>query len=160
MPATAEEFGRIEATLNGEARTWYTLTMTRDGETDASARFSTNQFTSDLHLQGHPQPSFTSTDVLSIDLRYSGKYQPGAAPMEAEIMYLPAGMKPPFWTSSQTGTPVSVTFEDLSLDGETGRAAGTFTATLCMMQTLGGDPDTSQCQPIEGRFDTRVMIEK
>lgn len=160
IPATAEEFGRIEATLNGEARTWYTLTMARGEQAHASATFSTSRFSSDLHLQGHPRPSFTSTDVLSIDLMYRGEYQSGAAPMEAEIMYLPTGMRPPFWTSNQTGTPVSVTFEELTLDGDTGRAVGAFTATLCMTEVITDNPDTSQCQPIEGRFDTQVMIEE
>ncbi len=160
LPATAEEFGRIEATLNGEDRIWYTLTMTQGGQTDASATFSTSRFTSDLHLQGHPRPSFTTSDVLSIDLMYRGEYQPGAAPMEAEVIYLPTGMRPPFWTSSRTGTPVTVTFEELTLEGETGRAVGAFAATLCMTEVLTDDPDPSQCQPIEGRFDTQVMIEE
>jgi len=160
ISASADEFGRIEATLNGEARTWYTLSLTQGGQTDASATFSTGSFTSDLHMQAHPRPSFTSTDVLSIDLMYQGAYQPGAAPMDIEIMYLPTGMQPPIWTSASTGTPVSVTFDELSLDGDVGRAVGAFSATLCMVETIGADPDTSQCQPIEGRFDTQVMIEK
>lgn len=160
IPASADEFGRIEATLNGEARTWYTLTLTLGGQTDASATFSTGSLTSDLHMQAHPRPSFTTTDVLSIDLMYRGAYQPGADPMDVEIMYMPTGMRPPFWTSSSTGTPVSVTFDELSLDSDVGHATGTFSATLCIVEALGADPDTSQCQPIEGRFDTKVMIEK
>lgn len=111
-------------------------------------------------MQGHPQPSFTSTDVLSIDLMYRGEYQPGAAPMEAEVMFLPTGMRPPYWTSNHTETDVSVTFDELALDGDIGRAVGTFTAKLCKTEVITGAPDTSQCQQVEGRFDTRVLIEE
>ncbi len=155
----AQEFGRIEASLNGEARTWYTLSLSDGERTDASATFSTGKLTSDLHLQAHPRPSFTTSDMLSIDLMFRGDYQPGDAPMDVEIMYLPSGMRPPFWTSARTGTPVSVAFEELAVDGDSGRAVGTFSATLCRTEVISDDPDTGQCQPIEGRFDTRLLVE-
>lgn len=158
-PAAAEEFGRIEATLNGEVRTWYTIALSRGGARDASATFSAGRFTSDLHLQGHPRASFTTTDVLSIDVMYQGEYRPGAAPIGASVMYMPTGMTPPFWTSEGTDTPVSVAFEELTLDGGAGRAVGTFSATLCLVEAIAGDPDSGRCQPIEGRFDTGILVE-
>lgn len=157
--AAAEEFGRIEATLNGEARTWYTIALTHGGETDASATFSAAPQVSDLHLQGHPRPSFTTGDVLSIDLMYIGNVGPGAVPMSAEVTYMPTGMTPPIWTSLPDGSGTTVAFDTLDLDGDIGHAAGTFAGTVCLVETVASDPDPTRCQRIEGRFDTQVLIE-
>ena len=127
---------------------------------DASATFSTGRLTSDLHIQGHPRPSFTTSDVLSIDLMYRGRFEPGAEPMAIEVMYMPTGMRPPFWTSDQAPSPASVSFDALSLEDGAGRASGTFSATLCIVETITSEPDTARCQPIEGRFDTQLLIEE
>ncbi|WP_112322735.1 hypothetical protein [Oceanibium sediminis] len=160
LPLSAEEFGRIDGTLNGEPRNWYTISLTQGGQSDASATFSTGGITSDLHLQGHPRAAFTTSDVLSIDLMYMGAVEPGKAPISVEVMYLPTGMTPPFWSSEEAPAPASVTFEELTLDGDIGRAVGSFSATLCKVESLTSGANTSQCQQIEGQFDTQVLIEE
>lgn len=160
LAAAAEEFGRIDATLDGETRAWYTIAMTQGSRTDASATVSTGGVTSDLHIQGHPRPSFTTSDVLSIDLMYRGNVQSGAEPMSVEVMYMPTGMKPPFWTSDKGASPASVSFDRLSLESGAGRASGTFSATLCIVENMTAEPDTTRCRPIEGRFDTQLLVEE
>lgn len=163
-PAQAEEFGRIDATLNGDARTWYTITLQQGGQRDASATFSSRRIgfssSSDLHIQGHPRPSFTTSDVLSIDLTTVGDIEPGTVADGVEVMYMPTGMRPPFWTSGEGAGSASVSFETLTLDGEIGRAVGTFQTTVCIKETLMADADPTRCQDIAGRFDTQVLIEE
>ena len=158
--AAAEEFGRVEASLDGQSMTWVTLVITQGNETDASATFSVNRFASDLHIQGHPRPSFTTSDVLSIDLMYRGDIGPGTTPIEAEITYMPTGMRPPFWTSARSGVPVTISFDVLMLEGDVGRATGTFSGRICRTEILTDDPDTNDCRQIEGRIDTQVLIEE
>ena len=163
-PAQGEEFGRIEANLNGDARTWYTIVLQQGGQRDATATFDTRRvgFATvwNLRVQGHPRPSFTSNDVLSINLGSTGDVQPGTFTAEAEVMYMPTGMRPPFWTSGEGAGSASVSFETLTVDGEIGRAAGSFRSTICIKETLMADADPTRCQDIEGWFDTQLLIEE
>lgn len=44
----------------------------------------------------------------------------------------------------------------VDLEGDEGGVTGTFTAELCYVEKLYGDPDESTCQPISGTIDTRI----
>lgn len=162
--ASAEEFGRIEAKVNGEARIWYTVALQRGGKTDATATFGTRRVgfanTWSLQIQGHPRPSFTSNDVLSINLFSTGEVEPGTFTTGTEVMYLPTGMRPPIWTSGEGEGNASISFDVLAPEGEIGRAAGTFSSKVCIQETMTSEPDPTRCQQIAGRFDTQVLIEE
>ena len=157
----AGEFGRISAEFGGETREWYSISMEQGGEIAASARMSSGRLTTDLHIQGHPGPSFTTTDVLSIDAMFIGKFADDATPNSVEVLHLPEGMSGPFWTSEGAPTPASVSFEllETAAAGEIGRTVGSFMAELCRKVTVTAEPDTSDCRPITGTFDTQLLME-
>lgn len=157
--AMAESFGTITADYGGESRQWHTITLVAGGTTAASATFDAGRMLSELHLQGHPRPAYTTTDVLSIDVSYRSPYTPGATPMIIEIIHLPEGMSGPIWTTDRAPTQPKVSFETLDLESDTGRAIGSFEATLCFVESLYAEPDLDRCKPIVGSFETNVLIE-
>ncbi|MBF9030455.1 hypothetical protein HKCCE3408_08615 [Rhodobacterales bacterium HKCCE3408] len=160
--AGAEEFGTIETTYAGEGRTWFTISMVQDGETLASADLSEGRMgLVNLHLQGHPRPTFTSSDVLSIDATFMGEVAAGAEPMTLEIMYLPEGMSGPIWTSQDAPTPPMIVLETLETAeaGQVGSVAATFAGEVCFRASMREEPDPTNCNTIEGRIDSQLLFE-
>lgn len=159
--AISEEFGRIEADFDSEEREWFTISLKQNGQTDASATFGRGRMTTDLHIQGHPRPVFTASDVFSIDVMFIGGFVPGDKPASVDIIHLPEGMSGPIWTSEGAPAPVVLIFEALetSEPGEIGRAIGSFEAELCLKASITAEPDTSDCRLISGTFDTQVLME-
>ncbi|WP_112321365.1 hypothetical protein [Oceanibium sediminis] len=157
--AMAESFGTISADHGGDSRDWFTIRIDTGNATGASATFRAGKMLSNLHMQGHPKPSFTTKDVLSIDASFRSPYKPGAAPMIVEIILMPDGMSRPFWTSDQAPGPAEISFETLDLNSDPGRAVGTFSAVLCMVEELYAEPDLDSCKPISGSFETNIALE-
>jgi hypothetical protein len=156
-PAFAEQLGTISAEYDGTQHEWFTVTVKMNDRTVGTATFSEGRMLTDVHMQGHPRPNFTTMDVISLDVSYRSPFEAGAAPMIMEVIHMPTGMKPPIWTSEHTGTPAVIAFD--TLDTHSGHASGTFEATLCKVANLGADPDTSDCKPIKGTFDTGLVVE-
>ncbi len=87
--------------------------------------------------------------------------QPGpqTAPIELTITYAPKGTKE-YWTSMDAPTPGKITLTTLERKGNEGRAVGTFKALLCFAKDYSSGPDTKNCRPIDGSFDTKFFVEK
>ena len=158
-PAMANEFGQVTATLDGTERTWYTIYIQRGDEITATATLNSGQ-TTDLHIQSHPRPAFTTDDVLIVDVMYLGDVSPGGAPFSIEVMYLEKRMSGPIWGSEGAARQPTLAIESLDLGDDEGHVAGGFSAQLCFIERIGADPDTGKCKDVEGRFDTRLQIEK
>lgn len=159
--ASAEEFGRIKAALDGEAREWFTIAMETDSGTAATATFGAGPMnTGNLHVQGHPRPSFTSTDVLSVDTMFLGT-NGDAQQMDVSVMYMPDGMSGPYWQSDGAPGEASLMLETLEIGeaGDIGRASGRFEAEICLKESPAAPLDTTNCRRISGSFDTRVLME-
>ncbi len=155
--AWGDELGRIDADLGGEARVWHTISLEQDGEVHASAEFRKSAMFTMLHLQGHPEARFTTSDVLNIDLMWRGDPKPGAAPMSVEVMFMPAGMKGPFWISE--GAPEAAGADlVVERDGDRGRVSGTFSAMLCRQDSVTAAPDTGDCRTISGSVDSGLIV--
>jgi len=160
-PALGNEFGTVNGDLNGEARQWFTLMVPMDDRLIATATLKFNRRWTDLHIQAGPTTSFTTNDVISIDLMFMGEMAAGASPMSTEVTYLPEGMSGPIWTTAEAehGQP-TVTFETLEIAEDLGRAIGTFSARLCFQDGFVAPVDLDNCQDISGHFDTQLQIER
>jgi hypothetical protein len=150
-----EDIGMIEATFNGEAITQPTV-IARDGA-DAQATatlFLIGPF-SDLSIAGFS----LDNRRLGVDVQYMSQ-QPGpeTTPMSLTITYDPPGPGG-LWTSDDAPAPPSVTVTTLQIEGEEGRAIGSFAAVLCYAEGYEAAADIANCHLIEGRFDTRIRVE-
>lgn len=162
LPALSQEFGQIAATYDGEERTWYTIARESGGETQATATYGSslaNFF--DLHIQGHPRPTFTSTDVLSVDAMVQGGIEAGGRLVDVEILHIPDGISRPTWTSQDAPTRSTLSIEAIETGepGETGTLTGTFSGQVCLRESMTAEPDPMNCRMIEGRIKTRILLE-
>ena len=153
----AEEVGKINLTMNGEAREFFVISATRGDETVRTASFKDDGRLPSLDVQGHPVPRFTASDVFSISAFWFGSFDPGKSP-DVEIIYLPETMTKPFYTSDQVPEAPQFTLDSFEQDGTSGRATGSFTAKLCFVPKLYEPPDMNDCKVIEGTFDTALDV--
>jgi len=157
MATEIEEIGTMQTVFDGEKIIQPTVLATQGDNRRPTAYLF------------RPGGEFSSLTVSSINpskprvfvvLDYFAE-TPGrdTAPMRVDITYasLPGTRH---WTSEEVPTPPSVTFTTLEVDGEEGRAAGTFEALLCFAEDYGADADLDNCRKIEGSFDTRFFIEE
>jgi len=155
----AEELGRITAYLNGASTTWHTVTMQQGGRRVATASFAQGARLSELHVQGHPEPRFTTRDVFSVEVRYLGRYAPGAVPLSVDVMHMPDGMGGPFWTSRGAGTEPTVEINALEVWGNYGRLTAHFTAELCFLRIISSATDPENCRAVTGLIETELSVE-
>ncbi|QDC10449.1 hypothetical protein FHY55_14885 [Oceanicola sp. D3] len=159
LPASAEELGRITAFVAGEAKQWFTITMTQGGRQVATASFEQGARLTELRVQGHPGPSFSTRDVFSLDVRYEGPFTPGAVPLSVDVMHVPEGMGGPFWTSRNAGKPAQVDIVELEVWGSYGRLVATFEAELCFRPIISSATDTGNCRAVTGVIETEISVE-
>lgn len=153
-----EEIGRLQATFDGESIDQPTVLASSDEETSSTAFILLIAGgMSALSLAGY---SLDNTR-LGLEATYMTE-QPGpqTVPINLTITYAPQGTQGDWWTSDDAPTPPSITFTTLEADGKEGRAVGTFTALLCYAENYATDPDTGNCRPIEGSFDTKIFVEQ
>ncbi|MCC5969984.1 MAG: hypothetical protein JJU15_08535 [Pararhodobacter sp.] len=121
-----------------------------------------------LTISGHDpaSPNILTDQVLALDVHLnSADIAPGTT-MDADITYVVDGsggfIPRLFYTSSDTDTQASVTFDRLDLTPGGGHAEGSFSAELCKMEgaNLISGPDLSDCIHVEGRFDTALVEEE
>ncbi|MHA3980618.1 hypothetical protein ACW9UR_23370 [Halovulum sp. GXIMD14794] len=160
LPAmlSAEEIGGMTASFDGEEREWHIISVTRGERTAMSASFSGPERLPTLSLQGHPEPRFTTSDVLAVSGSWFNGYDPGKSITGVEINFMPQGMSKPFYTSHQVPGEATMTLESLELGEETGQAAGAFSGKICLVQELYGEPDLADCKEVSGRFDTLLQV--
>lgn len=150
-----EEIGMIEASFDAATITQPTV-LARDGDqAQATAFMFLTGVTAALSISGYD----TDNARLSVEVDYMTE-QPGpeTAPMGMTISYAPG--KGGRWTSEDAPSAPTVTFITLEADDEEGRAAGTFTAELCLAEDYEGGGDPGNCRVIKGHFDTRFFVER
>lgn len=155
--AGADELGIIEADFGGEARVWHTISLEQGGEFHASAEYRKHSGFTMLNVQGHPEPKFTTSDVLSVNLMWMGDPNPGTAPMTVEVMFMPEGMKGPYWISADAPEAAEADLV-VEADGDRGRVSGTFRAMLCRQSDMSTPPDTNDCKTISGTVDSGLLV--
>lgn len=158
-PAGAEGLGRITAYLGGEARAWHTITMEQGGRTVATASFEQGPRLTELRVQGHPEPGFSTHDVFSVDVRFEGRFAPGAVPLSVDVMHVPEGMGGPFWTSRGAAREARVDIVELEVYGGYGRLVATFEAELCFRPIISAATDSGNCRPVTGVIETEIAVE-
>lgn len=148
--------GQIDAFIDGERHIWRTITLEQSGETISTARFHQSARMAELYLQAHPEPRFTTHDVISLEVRYLGQYSPKAEPMDVEILYMPNGMGGPFWTSR--GAPLSATIDVIDFDiwGDVGKITVAFSGEICHRAKISAVPDPTNCKTVSGVAETEL----
>ncbi|MDF0600406.1 hypothetical protein P1J78_06665 [Psychromarinibacter sp. C21-152] len=154
--ALAEEFGTVTVDMGGEARTFYTITAESGGETAATAEFGKQSMFTTLHIQAHPAPRFTATDVISLDLMWMGDFAPGKAPNSVELIHMPDGMNGPIWTNEGAPQPIAT---DLEIDLEGGTVRGSFGGPLCIRESIAAETDTGTCMEVSGTVESGLLVQ-
>ena len=154
----AEEAGKITAEIDGTQRVWSVITVTRGDESMISASFNGSNRLASLSLQGHPEPRFTTTDVLSVEGMWFGGYSADKPVTDVEIIFMPEGMSNPFYTSDQVPEQATITLDTLDVGETEGRATGSFSGKICRVAKLYEEPDLDDCINLSGTFDTAIQI--
>ena len=151
-----EEIGMIEASFDGETIAQPTV-LARDGEESSPTAFLfLAGATANLNIAGYSADNAR----LSVEVDFmTERPGPETAPLGVTIIHAPRGT-PPHWTSEERPAAPRVIFTTLEIDGEEGRAAGTFSGELCLAEDYEGGGDPDNCRMIEGRFDTRFFVER
>ncbi|MBS8227285.1 hypothetical protein DYI42_13730 [Vannielia litorea] len=133
--------------------------MSQGGDATASASLRRGTRLTELSVHGHPEPAFSTRDVLSLEVRYLGAYAPGALPLSVDVMHMPEGMAGPFWTSRGAANPARVDIVELDVYGSYGRLVATFEAELCFRPIISSATDTGNCRPVTGLIETEIVVE-
>lgn len=152
-----EAIGKLTANFGGEAITQPTVHI-QSGKEKSNTAFLFVQKVgfSNLSLSGYS----ADNKRLGIDVSYMS-LQPGpkTAQIEQTVTYASGGSTA-FWTSDGAPKPAKITFTTFETKGNEGRAIGKFEALVCYVKTPTAEPDTKNCRPIEGSFDTKFFVEK
>ncbi|MGA9573242.1 MAG: hypothetical protein WBS20_04755 [Lysobacterales bacterium] len=154
----AEEVGQINADLDGEARQWFTISVKQGERKALSASFRNDNRLPTLSLQGHPEPRYSSADVLSVTASWFGAYDPAKSPVSVEIIFMPEGMSKPFYTSDQVAESPTLTVDMMEWSDDTGRATGSFSGKICLVPKLYEAPNLDDCKTVSGTFDTAIQV--
>lgn len=157
MAMEVEEIGTMQTTFDNDSITLPTVLATQGDETSPTAYlFRPGAGISSLTISSYsPGNSRLFVELMYFEVTPT----PDMAPVLVAVSYDPPGTGQ-FWTSEEAPTPPSVTFTTLEVDGEEGRAVGTFEALLCFAEDYGAEADLDNCRPIEGSFDTRFFVEE
>ncbi|WP_417268761.1 hypothetical protein [Celeribacter sp.] len=154
----AEQLGTVSIIWDGEAQDWFTISDDSGDALIAWASLKNGERLSSISIQAHPNPRFSSKNILSISLTYLGAFEPDTPPNEAEFIYTTNGMRPPFYTSAGAPIAPTVTIEGYEATQQDGQLTGTFSATLCLAKDLYGDVDTNDCKDLSGSFSTGILL--
>lgn len=152
LAQTINPVGTMTATIDGAPYEGETLDVPSEGTSTAEAR-AIGPITS-LTVQAHDVGAKGRMEnVLSVEVTLMGD---GSAPsiVDASASFWPKGMGAPFYLSEDSGRPVEVTFDNLSLEDGAASVTGGFSARLCRKENFTAETDTSDCKEVEGRFDT------
>ena len=157
FPAWAEELGQVQFTFDGEDRSWFTLTYDVKGAPRASAQVKSNSFGDVVDINAFPESDSPTLERLSLSWIYPRSLVGTASPehrrvVSFDITWSLGMVTGPQWVSRNEQLDLAT----VDLEGDEGHVTGTFTAELCYVEKLYGDPDESTCQPISGAIDTRI----
>lgn len=153
-----EEIGTLVATFGDEQISQPTVIAKRGNEESPTAYLlQIGAGMSALNFFGY----IPGKARLDVNMTYM-KEVPDAQtpPIDMTIQYTPPDAGKSYWTSDDAPTAPQITFTTLELDGDQGRALGSFSAVLCFADSYESGPDTANCRPIEGTVDTRFFVEK
>lgn len=151
-PVSAQDMqtiGLIEAVFADETLSQTTVSYLDDGQRRATASLANVANLTALTIQ-----SADRTPVIIEAMFNSTEPGPQTAPIDVMIGYFPSGMQS-YWTSEDAGEPAQLSFEVL----DDTQAIGTFEALLCFVPEGAEEPDTANCEPISGRFETALIRE-
>lgn len=152
-----EEIGKLTANFAGETITQPTVLVKGEEKGNTAFLFVQQAGFSSLSLAGYS----ADNSRLGIDVSYfSLQPTPETTPMDVTITYSPPRPSKGFWTSGEAPHSATITFTTFETNGNQGRVVGTYQAQLCRAESIGSEPDTDNCRPIEGTFDSRYFIEK
>lgn len=152
MAAQAQQIdvlGDIRAEIDGEEARFVTL---RAGE-EATASIERHQGVSYLSLMGTEREDGTGAQLVLSVMYMDTPTQP--LPDTVLLDLFPTGFTPPFWTAP---AGIGIEFTRFDADGATGRAEGSFTASLCRQDEPEDDVDLDDCREIRGSFATDLAI--
>ena len=153
----ATAIGTIDATLNGEAATWYVLEFATDDGPQTTASWSSIMGVMlTVSLQAHPEQRYAIEDTLSLDLTFFSP--PSGCPCSygsdaVSVMYWPESTMLENVHSSDAGGNAEATvtvFEEIA--ESVYRLEGTFSAEMPLLPRMNQEPDMSQVATIEGSF--------
>lgn len=158
--AVAQEttvIGTIDASLNGQAATWYLLEFATDEGPQATASWSSIMgVVLSVSLQAHPERRYAIEDTLSLELTFFTP--PSDCPCSygsdaISVMYWPESTMLENVHSSDAGgnAETTVTVFEETADGVY-RLEGTFSAEMPLLPRMNQEPDMSQVATIEGSF--------
>ena len=154
LPAVAETLGQITAFIGADRLSWYTITMEQGGRTVPTASLRQGQRLSEMLVQGHPEPEFSTRGMFSVDARFLGGIAPGVVPLSVDVVHMPEGMGGPFWTSRGAAQRPVVEIVELELWGRVGQLTATFEAELCRKDKLSRPTDLADCRSVTGAIET------
>jgi hypothetical protein len=154
--AQAEDFqtiGLIEAEFDGATLSQTTMSYLDEGKRLATASLNSRSGITAMTIQG------AENNPITIEAMFTtAEPDPQSNLLNLSIGYFPAGLRS-HWTSEDAPEPARITFERLDTETDDLHASGTFEALLCLVPEGAYEPDTSDCQPIAGRFDTGLVRE-
>lgn len=150
--------GKIRGFLDGDEVIWHTIVMDQGGKDVATAGFEQSPHYADLYLQGHLEPRFVSKGMLSIEVRYAGRFTPDAAPASVEIIFMPNGLGGQFFTTRGIAPPPVFQILDIGVWGTNGTIEAVFSGKLCAAW-MNRPRDPTDCKRLEGQIATRLFID-
>lgn len=154
--AQNEVTGTVEAVINGESRSWYTMLL-KVAETGQPTATWSDDFGATFSIQAHPEQRFSVEGTLSIEF-WAFEF-PGDCPCtfpEASVI---------FWSTSSMFENVyedpeaTVTITSIEPVGDGVFAVeGSFSATLVFQASLRDEPDPSDTLEVEGTFVIERML--
>ncbi|ASM75085.1 hypothetical protein SULPSESMR1_04362 (plasmid) [Pseudosulfitobacter pseudonitzschiae] len=183
QPVSAEEFGRVTFSFDGEEKEWFTVIDQSGGRTQASARLSISRLADTITIDAYEEPRFSGGEILNIQLIYSkgiqsvqsqlpehlrqrirglpnnpsGEDEPESidyAHPTPDIILFTDGMTGPVWD----GRGEQIEIQSYDFSGEVGRITAQFSTEFCRAEELYADPDESNCQQISGSIETQVQL--
>lgn len=159
QPQASTVVGTIEATVDGEPRTWYQIELgSGDSATPMSSWAQVMPTIYDLSLQGFAEPRFLLDGAIAISLSLTGDL-PSDCPCRydgnaASIVYLVGGSMTDDMYVSYEGGEAAVVIDTFEPAGdEAYRVAGSFEATLPFVADPGEGADLDDVVVIAGSFD-------
>ena len=159
QPQAVTVVGTIEATVNGEPRSWYQIELgSGDSATPMSSWARVMPTIYDVTIQGFVEERFVLEGALAISLSLSGGL-PSDCPCRydentASILFLIGGSMTDSMYVSYEGGDVAVVIDVFEPAGdETYRVEGSFEGTLPFVADPGAGPDLDDVVDIEGTFD-------
>lgn len=147
--------GTVDAVVNGEARTWYTMLLEAESTGQPTATWSDDMFTN-FSIQAHPEKRFSVEGALSIEFM-TFKFPeacPCTFPDATVTIWATSSMFNNFYEDSYA-TLTLTSIEPLGND--VFAIEGSFSANLVFWASLGSEPDPNNTLEVEGTFAIEHM---